>query len=335
MRTNTGYSVDEFNRLIIRRKNKKLVADGRFSLDKKNRLSYWLNEPASWIKENTLPKKLLFNGRWKLDSKYNLNLNLSKTGQKEADCLTFKGNIISAENNILAFEITSLDKCGNSHIQILQLGGYWQQDAFNRLCFVLSKKASPDTLVLEGAWELDKNQQIVYSYQKTLLKRKTKLVHTLSFSGYWQISQRNRLVYILSRNTNSQFTFCVQLDSPNIYPQDGLIKYRLGIGVRGTKFYKDRVVVLYGSWKFSRVLGLIFEIDYGQGRIKAIDFGIEAGLSKKDKITLMLRNKEGERLGISITFSHKFLKNTDAQAYVRLKRLEEESGVEAGVEVSF
>ncbi|MBI4707919.1 MAG: hypothetical protein HY761_08355 [Candidatus Omnitrophica bacterium] len=335
MRTNTGYSVDEFNRLIIRRKNKKLVADGRFSLDKNNRLSYWLNEPESWIKENSLSRKVSFKGFWQLDSNHDLVLNLSKSAQTKAGYLVLKGNIISAQNNILAFEIASLDKRGNSHIQILQLGGYWQQDAFNRLCFVLSKKLSPDILVFEGAWELDKNQQIVYSYQKTQLKRKTKVVHTLSFSGYWQITQKNRLVYILSRNSNSQFTFCVQLDSPNIYPQDGLIKYRLGIGIKGSKLYKDRSIILYGSWKFSRALGLIFEIDYGPGKNRAIDFGIEATLTKKDKVVCMLKNKKGERLGISITLTHKLLRSNDAQAFIRLKCLEEESGIEAGVEVPF
>ena len=56
------YSVDENNNLSIEKKGQKLNARGRFTMDKDNRLIYWLNEPSAWRRKYHLGKAFVFMG---------------------------------------------------------------------------------------------------------------------------------------------------------------------------------------------------------------------------------------------------------------------------------
>jgi hypothetical protein len=95
-----AYSIDNFNRLLVSRGRKKLVADGRFSVDKENALSYWLNEPVHWRRENSLPPKIKFTGKWNLGRDYDLELVLDKTEGRYIDNrLSLKAEIISVHQD--------------------------------------------------------------------------------------------------------------------------------------------------------------------------------------------------------------------------------------------
>jgi hypothetical protein len=333
------YSIDNSNRLSIKPRNltKPLITDGKFEIDRNNRLVYWLNEPDNWRKQYDLANRISFVGNWRLDSNCDFELYLSKApNQYKGDALSLKGEIVSVERDELIFEIHSLDKQGQNHIRLLRLSGLWQADECNRISFIVAKKPSPDILTLEGAWQLNKNQQITYTYEKVNLKTKTKFLRTLTFTGFWQINNANRLTYILSKSSNSRFDFRVQIESPNLYPRQGVIKYRLGIGLKEQKPARIKVISLYGTWKFSRKLGLVFQMDYGKGEIHNIEFGVDISLSKRDEIAFALKNKREEPLGFNITFTHRFLKKLDAEAFLRLKKtLRSESAIEAGVRIPF
>lgn len=347
IRYRNRYSTDTMNRLIIRRNRKTLITDGRFSIDKNNRLIYWLNAPDPWRRQYSLPPKISFQGNWQLNPNYDLEIILDKArGQSEGDILVLKGELISTDRDTLAFSIKSIDNRGQTHIQLLKLSGSWQADEYNRISFAIKKKISPDILTLEGIWQINKNQQIVYTYEQTDLKTKTKHIRSLTFSGFWQIDNAKRLTYILEHSTKSQFYFRVQLESPNLYPQEGVIKYRLGIGLKGLSPSKlirssakgtvpTKVISLYGTWKFSRKAGLSFEMDYGSGKLKRIEFGADIYLTKKDEVTLSITNKRKEPLGIFITFTHKFLKRYVAETFLRLKTSEKEKRLEAGLRIPF
>lgn len=174
------YAVNNKNLLVLNPKHKNLIVDGRFTVDKDNRLSYWLNEPSAWRKIHKLPDKITFCGKWNLNSNHDLELILDESkGQFYGDRLTLKGEIISTNRDEFIFEIVNVDKRSQSHIQFLKLGGYWQADSNNQLEFVIKKKAYPDNLVLEGIWQINKNQQVIYSYEKTDLKTKSTYVSAL------------------------------------------------------------------------------------------------------------------------------------------------------------
>ncbi len=340
------YSVDSNNQLVIKPSKTKmpLPVNGKFDIDENNQLIYWLNEPDAWRREYSLPNKIRFIGNWQLNSNYDLELVLDETqDQLKGNPLVLKGEIISTDRDTLVFEVIShrrkqgLSPKGTvpetSHIQLLKLSGFWQADEYNRLCFTVKKKASPDILTLKGIWQLNQNQQIVYTYEKTDLITKTKVSNTLTFEGFWQISETNKLTYILKHSPDSKFDFRAQIETPNIYPQEGAIKYRLGAGVRQAK--KEKVISLYGAWKFNRKLGLIFRMDYGNGRICEIEFAADVSFDKRNEITFCLKNKIGEPLGLSVTFTHKFLKTLDAEAFLRLKDSYEESRIDAGMRIPF
>lgn len=330
------YAVDNTNRLMIKRPARTLTVHGRFGIDKNNELYYWLNEPRTWQKENSLPSRINFQGTWQLNKNYDLELRLHKTtSQCDGDSLVIKGEIISVDRDTLVFEVKSYDKDGLLHIQLLKLSGFWQADEHNRLTFLAQRKIQPDTIILESAWQIDKRQQIVYAYEKTNLKTKTKNLHTVTFTGFWQISRAQHLTYILTHSTKSRFDFRVQIESPNLYPQRGVIKYRLGIGLREEANYKLKIIFLYGAWKFSRNTGLSFNMDYGAGMFKKIEFGANVNLNRKDEIAFSLINQNGEPLGINVTFTHKFLQKLDAAAFLSLKKAGKEGRIEAGVRVPF
>ena len=331
------YSVDRSNRLVIRQKGGDVVADGTFGADAKNRLIYLLNEPDAWRRKYDLSPEVRFEGKWRIDNECNLELVLGRReeGSASLGSLKLKSKIISVDNDTLTFEVHSRDRQGNSHVRLIKLSGAWQADERNRITFTVQKR-SPDVLALEGAWQVNKNQQITYKYETTGLKSGVKAVQTLVFAGFWDISEKNRLTYIFSGSSRSRFDFRVQAGTPSMYPQQGKIKYLLGAGVRQEIRPRAKVVYLYGEWKFSRSSGLSFEMDYGQGEVRAIKFGAQVRLNKQDDVVFALANNREEPLGISVTFSHQFLKSSGAEAFLRLKTGRRSGfGVEVGARIPF
>ncbi|MCM8800563.1 MAG: hypothetical protein NC912_00895 [Candidatus Omnitrophica bacterium] len=333
MSSKRHYLIDNQNRLIVKQKDKRLLPQGNFSVDKHNHLIYHLNEPFSWRRQYGSGKKICFLGNWRLNPNYDLEMILNKTNTQFAqDRLTLKGEIISVEKDSLIFETHSIDKYGQSHIQLIKLTGFWKADQYNRLCFVVKKETQPDILVFKGTWQINQNQKITYTYEKTDLKTQTKHLHTLVFEGFWEINERNRLTYILSKGIDSRFDFRVQMESPNLYPQDKAIRYRIGIGLRKQRY---KIICLYGTWKFSKISSLLFLIDYGRNQLQAIEFGLVYNLTRKEQIEFLLTNKQKQPLGLSITFSRKLLRDSEAKGFLRLKDIEKDKSIEAGLRIPF
>jgi len=322
-----SYSVDKNNCLVIRRKNKRYLAQGKFAVSGQNRLSYWLNAPLFWRRKLSLPKRIDFIGNWRLNSNYDLEFVLRKTKEQYADeRLTLRGEILDVYQDALAFEVISKDNRGQTHIQILKINGTWQSDTLNRISFLVERKERSDVLYFKGIWEINKNQQIIYAYEKTYLKRKTKSKKIISFQGFWQINEKNKLVYLLEHSQKSIFIFRVQLESPCIYSKEGSLRYRIGIGK------SIKVINLYGVFNFSRKWGITFEMDYG-ATTREIRFCANIYLNKENTLTVALLDKDKKPLGIKVIFEHKFLK--DARYFLSLKRMIEESKIETGICIPF
>lgn len=90
-----------------------------------------------------------------------------------------------------------------------------------------------------------------------------------------------------------------RLESTNLYPREGVIKYRLGIGVRKDKKAGSMVISLYGVWKFGLDLNFYFSI------------------------------------GNIIFILSYAVKKLDAELFLRMSRSAKEQGVEAGVRIPF
>jgi len=330
-----AYAIDEANRLVLKRPDSDLPLDGRFEIDKENQLNFWLNETEVMRRDYGLEQKLKFKGKWELDANYDFTFTCTQLSDEVDKKFTFKGEIIAVEKDTLVFEIRTLDKDGQSHLQILKFSGVWQADAFNRINFVIEKKIENDTLTFTGIWQINPFQQVTYTYEKRDLKTKTKILHTLTFNGFWEINAKNRVSYIISRSPDSRFDFRVQLESPNLYPKSGVIKYRLGVGVAEEGLYEEKVMALYGTWKFQRKAGLVFEMDYGQAGLRQLEFGVNVSFADKEEVAFSLVNKIKEDLGLKITFSRRFFKTREAEMFLRLRSKRDESGIDGGLRCPF
>jgi len=242
---------------------------------------------------------------------------------------TVRKRFIAAESNSLVIEtIQTESKTHRQRLRILKLKGVWRANDYNELCFeATGRKGPPETYTFKGSWKLNKNQQIEYTSEDGR--------DCLTFKGYWNISSANRLVYLFEGSLTSRFEFKIQLESPTLYPKKGEIRYRIGIGIRQNRLSSPgQVFILYGEWKFGRNLGLIFQMNYGQGKVREIEFGAEVTFGR-NKVNFALKNKFGEPLGITVTMTHKFLKANAAEAFIRLKSLQKEQIIEAGVTIPF
>lgn len=215
-----------------------------------------------------------------------------------------------------------------SRLRILKLKGTWRANEYNELCFeVTCRKGPPETYIFKGSWKVNNNQQVEYTSEDG----RDKIV----FKGYWDISTVNRLVYVFEGSSTSRFEFKVQLQSPIFYPKKGEIRYRIGIGLRQSRLtVPGQIIVLYGEWKFGRNLGLSFQMDYGQGKIRSVEFGATVTFGR-NKVIFALKNKFGEPLGITLTMTHKFLEHLDAEVFLRLQSRRKEKAIEVGISIPF
>lgn len=323
------YEVDPHNRLVIRETGRKLpltrfrrVFDGRFKTGPNNSLTYHIKAPLQGITPDPkAPHQVKLRGKWSLDKNHDLRLTLNKwRRQRPGDELTIQGELITAEANSLLFAVTTRKKDNLPSIYILKLQGIWQADRHNRLTFRVKKGGGRyDTLIFDAIWEINKQQRIVYHYEKKKLNK------TLTFKGFWDVSKRNRLCYKLSLDEKSVFDFQTGLG----FLGKDYIKYELGIGVANKERPVKRVVTLFGKWKIEKNRGLLFEIEYEKGKAKAIIFGAAAKLTRKDKLEFRLKNRLGRDLGMQLRLSRRLLKG-DGEAFLKLLKSKEESSIYAG-----
>ena len=304
------YELDPHNKWKFRS-----VIDGRFKLNKKNELSYHVKSPVS---KEVIPHQIKLRGRWSLTDDHKLQLTLDKKGRKTfTDKITLEGRILDVKSNSLLFAVTAKTKNKKS-IYALNLRGSWKADKYNRLTFHVKKEyGGPDILIFKGAWEVNKNHQLIYRYEKK---------HTLTFKGHWDIKKKMRLSYLLEGRTDSFFDFKVR---GGIF-KEGYIKYELGIALGRRIKPVKRVVKLSGRWKIKRNKGLLFEVEYENKKLHAIIFGIEAKLSSKDTVSFKLKNNVTSKdIGGSLELSRKILKGK-ARSYLKLLKSKKESSVFIG-----
>lgn len=242
---------------------------------------------------------------------------------------SLRKRFIAVESDVLVIEtIQTESKTNRQSLRLLKLKGTWYANDYNELCFeVTLRKGPPETYTFKGSWKLNNNQQIEYTSGDGR--------DSLTFKGYWDISSANRLVYILEGSSTSRFEFKVQLESPTLYPKKGEIRYRIGVGVRQSRLSTPgQILILYGEWKFGRNLGLTFQMDYCQSKVKTMEFGAEVTFGR-NKIIFALKNEFDGPLGITLTMTHKFLKAYNAEAFIRLKSRQKEQAIEAGLTIHF
>ena len=329
------YEVDPHNRLVVSETGKRLpltrfrrVFDGSFKTGQNSTLIYHIKGPMYGLEaERKAPHQVKLRGKWSLNKNYDLVLTLDKwRRQIPGDELTLQGQIVAASSNSISFALTTRSEKGLETKDILKLEGRWQADEHNRLTFRVTKgEGKHDTLTFDGIWEIDKKHRIVYRYEKAQLIRKRILKKTLIFEGFFDIAKRNRLSYKVSLDGKSAFEFRTGLG----FLGEDYIKYEVGIGVSDKEQPLKRTITLFGKWKIKKNVGLLFEIEYKEGKTKAIIFGADAKLTKQDQVEFKLKNELKKDLGLELKLSRKLLKG-DGEAFVKLLKSKKEAAIYVG-----
>jgi len=328
------FETDPHNRLVVSKTGRKSeltgfrqVLDGEFKVGKHNTLSYHVKMPLD--EEALFGRQIKLRGKWGLNANHDLLFTLdSWQRQVLGDELTLRCQLIDAQANSLIASVSTRSYNGNTSIYMLNLEGSWQADEQNRLTFHLkSASADPDILTFEGAWEVGKNYELLYSYQKEGLQSGRRITHTLAFKGHWDIPDKARLAYVLSASTGSQFEFKT---SVGVF-KDKYIKYEVGIGAsRGRQTAFKRTIALFGSWKMTPSSGLVFEVEQNGRVVNSIALAAQVKLSDKDTIIFTLKDNLNRTLGAKLEVSRDIVQG-DGQAFLRLLTSKGEQGVFIGM----
>ncbi len=327
------YEIDPYNRLILDASGMKsdlpkfrTVLDGQFKTNEDNNLIYHVKAPL--LRDDKIPHQVKLSGQWTLTDNHELRLTLDKSGRETfGDQITLQGRMLDVKENSLLFAITTVTKENTQSTYVLNIEGSWKSDKKNRLSFHVRKESGKyDILTFTGMWEINKNHQIIYQYEKAELIRKKKEIHILTFKGYWDIKEKTRISYVLSKDTDSVFDFKV---SSGIFKED-YIQYEIGIGSTRREKESVQTVKLFGRWSLKKDVGLIFEIEYENNITKAMVFGADVKLTDKDTVSFRLKNDiENKDMGINLELSHKILKG-DGEAFLRTLKSRRESSIYAG-----
>ena len=189
------YEIDPYNRLILGDSGAKSdlpkfrqIIDGQFKIDEDNSLSYRVksplpedgNIPYRSLQGNSgtgqVPHQIKLKGQWSLTDDHELRLTLDGQGRQTfGDRITLQGEILDVNESSLLFAVTTTTKEATRSTYLLNLTGIWKADEFNRLSFHIKKESGRyDILTFNGVWEINKNHEIIYQYEKARLIRKKK-----------------------------------------------------------------------------------------------------------------------------------------------------------------
>jgi hypothetical protein len=246
--------------------------------------------------------------KWRLNSRNELELTVTESrGLGSVEALSMKGEIDGIEPHGITALITSKKVGGVEVTRIVKLNGKWQADDRKRLSFAVSKEGGKeDILIFDGKWDIGKDNEIVYRYRKTALKKRDRIERSLVFRGAWRINGTDRISYLLDSSGESGFVFKAQLDKAGIEGKLGALKYKVGIGVSRYKRPVERVVKILGAvrWDMTKRYALEFDVTGAGGR----------------------------KPGMTLTLSRKLL---GGEAFLRLKKLAGEKKAEVGVKFDF
>ena len=266
-------------------------------------------------------------GSWEMGS--DGEIRYRRRGSEQEVVLT--GDILSADPNSLTFHLREVQQEEDVQLRQMSLRGRWRADERNRLTFLVEREQGPkEVLTLEGGWEVGPKNEILYRFERTDLKRRSRSLHEIRFDGYWDLGEERGLSYVLDADTDSVFRFRGAFQTASIRQMTGALRYQIGLEAEGRS--RLQTVTLFGKWKLSRDLSLEFEVPYSGRFRRAISFGATYSWDRRTAVSAKLTAPDGGPLGLELTLHREFLRG-QGEAFVRLRRSLEETAAEAGVRV--
>lgn len=286
------YEIDPYNRLI-RVKKFRHVINGRFKIDRKNRLYYEIFKSS----KTDIPQKIKFSGTYSIDKDHNLIYTLTKwNNQIQGNRLRIRTRFIDASKNEIVF-LSSFKKSNKKYLYTIKLHGAWQQDKNNRLTFGVKKEHQEkrDIITFFNAWAINKHSEIIYKYGHGRNKE------TITLKGKWYIKDKYRLSYILDKRIHSGFNFKISLGQIIPKGKKTYIKFDITQVLSKTKRITRRIV-FSGKLRMRKKGVILLEHSIGKKTRTTLKF-TKAILGQKGfaYIEAYLKNKE-KYLGGGIGF---------------------------------
>lgn len=228
-----------------------------------------------------------------------------------------RGRVFSAGPAELTASVEQAQRDQNPSLRTVTLGGKWSFDAANRLVFAVSRKdRKKDALVFRGSWRTGRGNEIIY--------RRVGSLDGFTLSGQWRLENRG-LAYVLE--TGDVLRVRGEFGTGSIRAKAGEFRYRLGAEARRGR--RLRELVLFGSWKIGRDLGVEFEAECERGRKPVFRFGAVYEWAA-GRVRASLVAPDGKRLGVEVSFERP-LRGANGAAFVRLRHSAEEALAETGL----
>ncbi len=281
-------------------------------------------------------RKLITDGVWSLTPEHDLKFHiLGSHNPLAGKTLIFRGDIEKVKSGLLAFRIREHENVLGVRSGNISLKGKWAADRNNRLTFEAAKgEGRYDTLTFQGAWNVNRSNEVVYKYRKTRLKTKEREEKILVFRGQWDV-ERARIKYKVERSSDSSFEFKATLQSKKLSGRSRELKYIVGIIYSKGRVFREvrRIVTIYGNWRLDKDLKVSYEVTYSSGDRKKIEFGVSKLMGDSGELSFYLTDKKGKDLGVSVEFEKAF--SDDAELFCALGRLGKEIKATGGVNIRF
>jgi len=241
-------------------------------------------------------------------------IKLGRTRKAEA-------SLAAAEPDALVLSVTERENEKRTVTRMMRVAGKWRVGAGNVLEFVLDKNEARKGVVSFGAdWRVNKANEIEVSLGPD----------RASLKGVWDVADRNSLVYQIRRGSGEELHFRGAFQTRSIQAKKGEIRYQLG--AESARKKTVRTVTLFGKWILSRDLGLSFEIEYANGKRRAILFGGDCRMDVDNTIRVDLVARKNKPLAVELILTKEV---TDGSVFMRLSRSLDDARAEAGLCLSW
>ncbi len=230
-------------------------------------------------------------------------------------------SLAAAEPDALVLSVTERENDKRTVTRMMRVNGKWRVGAANALEFALDKSEEKKGVVSFGAdWRVNKDNEIEVSFGSD----------RAALKGVWDVADRNTLVYQIRRGSGEELHFRGAFQTKSILAKKGEIRYQ--IGAEASRKKRTNTVTLFGKWILSRDLGLSFEIEYANGKRRAILFGGDCRMDVDNTIRVELVARKNKPLGVELILTKEI---TDGSVFVRLSRSLDDARAEAGLCLSW
>jgi hypothetical protein len=265
-------------------------------------------------------------GRWHLEDGREITYRVRREDDG-TETIRVSGILVAAEAGGLLISLTQERTRGALSAGLIKLTGHWRADENNRILFdVAGHYGRSGSLILTGEWEIGPSHEIVYSYARA--KAGAEEIQKLVFKGIWDIDDGRCITYRLEGSTDCVLKFRGTFQTRSILAKEGALRYQIGIEIEGRP--EIRTLALFGKWKLSRTLEIFFEMEYAGGRKQTIVFGGVYSPSPDFGISVMLKTRSGESLGVEVVLTEEVFDGR-GEMFLRLRHSAGETALETGM----